>query len=310
MDAPLSSEEWRRLFRELFSKGIWVRMWEPLCFHTTIRIGGQAALFAYPPDAQKLVEVLSVLRNTNVPFKVLGAGSNTVPPDGNLEMAVVSLSHMSRLDISDEYVTAEAGVPLFKLVNTCMVEGLSGLEFLAGIPGSVGGAVRMNAGAFGYSVAHALVEVCVLDEKGSRFTLPPQEAKFGYRRSVFFEKDWTVISAKFRLARSSPTTVRKSMLSYLEKRLATQPLELPSAGSVFKRPRDGFYVGKAVEELGLKAYRIGGAAISEKHAGFIVNLGGATYEDVVALVRLVKKRIKERYDVDLETEVEFWGEPP
>jgi len=241
---------------------------------------------------------------------VLGAGSNTVPPDGNLEIAVVSLSHMSRLDISDEYVAAEAGVPLFKLVNACMVEGLSGLEFLAGIPGSVGGAVRMNAGAFGYSVADALVEICALDEKGVKFTLTPQEAEFGYRRSVFFEKDWTVISARFRLARSTPKTVQKLVISHLEKRLATQPLELPSAGSVFKRPRDGFYVGKVVEELGLKGHRIGGAAISEKHAGFIVNLGDATYEDVVTLVRLVKKRVKERYNVDLETEVEFWGEPP
>lgn len=302
---------WYRLFRELFSKNIWVRMWEPLSFHTTIRIGGRAALFIFPSNVGSFKEALTVLKTADVSYRKLGAGSNTIAPDEDMETAVISLSGFTGLSTSGGNLVAEAGVPLFKVLNLCIEEGLSGLEFLSGIPGSVGGAVRMNAGAFERSVADVLEDVRVLDEDtGEIFTLRAEEAGFGYRRSIFFEKNWTVLSARFKLVNADSEAVRREIVNHLKKRLATQPLELPSAGSVFKRPVKDFYVGKAVEALGLKGYRIGDAAISEKHAGFIVNLGRATYGDVVSLVRLVKMKVRESYGVGLETEVEFWGERP
>jgi UDP-N-acetylmuramate dehydrogenase len=269
-----------------------------------MKIGGKVRYLVLPNDVVSLEKAVEVLSKTT-PFQIMGLGTNLLVQDEDLELAVLKTERLNQVEIEGERVVVESGTPLKRLCLILMEAELEGLEFAYGIPGSVGGAVYMNAGAYGKEIGEFVEAVEVLKE-GKRYWLSKSELSFGYRDSIFKREKMIVTRVEMRFKRGKKDLIKRRMDDFLEKRLEKQPIDLPSAGSVFKRPRNDFYVGKAIESLGLKGYTIGGAQISKKHAGFIVNLGNATFRDVIQLIDFVKKKVKERYGVDLETEVEIW----
>jgi UDP-N-acetylmuramate dehydrogenase len=278
-------------------------MFEKLSCHTSIKIGGRVKYLVLPNDVFSLERAINVLGD--VPFQMMGLGTNLLVQDDDLDIAVVKTERLNQIEIKGEKVLVESGTPLKRLCLFLMEAELGGLEFAYGIPGSVGGAIFMNAGAYGGEIGEFVEAVEVLRD-GKRTWLSKNEIFFGYRDSTFKREKLIITRAMMSFKREKKEVIKAKMDDYIKRRLEKQPLDLPSAGSVFKRPREDFYVGKAIESLGLKGYRIGGAQISEKHAGFIVNTGSATFDDVMKLIEFVRKKVKEKYGVELETEVEIW----
>lgn len=278
-------------------------MFEKLSCHTSIKIGGRVKYLVLPNDVFSLERAINVLGD--VPFQMMGLGTNLLVQDDDLDIAVVKTERLNQIEIKGEKVLVESGTPLKRLCLFLMEAELGGLEFAYGIPGSVGGAIFMNAGAYGGEIGEFVEAVEVLRD-GKRTWLSKNEIFFGYRDSTFKREKLIITRAMMSFKREKKEVIKAKMDDYIKRRLEKQPLDLPSAGSVFKRPREDFYVGKAIESLGLKGYRIGGAQISEKHAGFIVNAGNATFDDVMKLIEFVRKKVKEKYGVELETEVEIW----
>jgi UDP-N-acetylmuramate dehydrogenase len=278
-------------------------MFEKLSCHTSIKIGGRVKYLVLPNDVFSLERAINVLGD--VPFQMMGLGTNLLVQDDDLDIAVVKTERLNQIEIKGEKVLVESGTPLKRLCLFLMEAELGGLEFAYGIPGSVGGAIYMNAGAYGGEIGEFVEAVEVLRD-GKRTWLSKNEIFFGYRDSTFKREKLIITRAMMSFKREKKEVIKAKMDDYIKRRLEKQPLDLPSAGSVFKRPREDFYVGKAIESLGLKGYRIGGAQISEKHAGFIVNAGSATFDDVMKLIEFVRKKVKEKYGVELETEVEIW----
>lgn len=273
---------------------------EPLSLHTSFRIGGPARLFLVPQSIQQLVCALTLFPGA----KLLGKGTNVLPPDEGVDVVINTLG-LDRFYFDNDSLVSEAGAQLSKLCIEAAERGLSGLEFAYGIPGTIGGAVYMNAGAYGGQICDVIDWVEFFD--GERVMLASRDQLyFSYRDSVFKRNGWVVIRVCLRMVKSDSKLIRSRMEQIMRKRIETQPLDLPSAGSFFKRPKPNFYVGKAIEELGLKGYRIGDAQISAKHAGFIVNLGSATAKDVLALAEVVKRLVQEKFNVTLEPEVDVW----
>ncbi|PLV60099.1 UDP-N-acetylmuramate dehydrogenase [Thermotoga sp. KOL6] len=293
-----------KLFVDILKSGCDVKTSEKLSCHTSIKIGGKVKYLALPNDVLSLEKVVRLLRN-NIPFQIMGLGTNLLVQDEDLEMVVLKTERLNQIEIKRGKVTVECGTPLKRLCLFLMEAELGGLEFAYGIPGSVGGAVYMNAGAYGGEIGEFVEAVEVLKD-GKRYWLSKNEISFGYRDSSFKKEKVIITRVMMRFRKDKKEEIRRKMMNFLKRRLEKQPLDLPSAGSVFKRPRPDFYVGSAIESLGLKGYKIGNAQISEKHAGFIVNLGDATFNDVMRLIEVVKKKVKEKYGVDLETEVEIW----
>lgn len=294
-------------FNSIYLAGADVRLEEPLEWHTTIRIGGPARVFVSPYSVESLSEILSLLKSEKLPYKIIGGGSNVICPD-KYEGVVVSTRNLNLLRSDGVKVFAQAGTSINSLIWHCLAEGLTGIEFLTGLPGSVGGAVLMNAGAFGGEIGDRVTRVSYLDGRGKVIDVDSKSAGFSYRNSIFKAADGIVVGAEFLLKRGERSEIETKMKEILAKRIQKQPLEHPSAGSVFVRPKPDFYVGSTIERLGLKSLRVGGAEVSEKHAGFIVNRGGACQSDVVTLVEIVKKRVRESTGVDLRTEIEIWKE--
>jgi UDP-N-acetylmuramate dehydrogenase len=278
-------------------------MFEKLSCHTSIKIGGRVKYLVLPNDVFSLERAINVLGD--VPFQMMGLGTNLLVQDDDLDIAVVKTERLNQIEIKGEKVLVESGTPLKRLCLFLMEAELGGLEFAYGIPGSVGGAIFMNAGAYGGEIGEFVEAVEVLRD-GKRTWLSKNEIFFGYRDSTFKREKSIITRVMMSFKREKKEVIKAKMDDYIKRRLEKQPLDLPSAGSVFKRPREDFYVGKAIESLGLKGYRIGGAQISEKHAGFIVNAGNATFDDVMKLIEFVRKKVKEKYGVELETEVEIW----
>ncbi|AEH50463.1 UDP-N-acetylmuramate dehydrogenase [Pseudothermotoga thermarum] len=274
---------------------------EPLSLHTSMKVGGPAKIFARPQSIDSLICCYKQLPHS----KILGKGTNVIAPDEGVEAVITTLDLKRIYLLEDGKVVCEAGTLLNSLCKFACQYGLSGLEFAYGIPGTVGGAVYMNAGAFGGEIGQLVDFVEVFDGE-KVLTLQRDELEFSYRKSIFQKTNWLILKVGFRLKFDDPKQIAKRMGEIYKKRLQTQPLDLPSAGSVFKRPKPDFYVGKAVESLGLKGLRIGGAEISKKHAGFIVNVGNASANDVKALINFIRQKVKEAYNVDLEPEVEIW----
>ncbi|PLV55560.1 UDP-N-acetylmuramate dehydrogenase [Thermotoga sp. SG1] len=293
-----------KMFSDLYKAGCDVRMFEKLSCHTSMKIGGKVRYLVLPNDVVSLEKAVELLSKT-IPFQIMGLGTNLLVQDEDLEIAVLKTERLNQVEIEGERVVVESGTPLKRLCLILMEAELEGLEFAYGIPGSVGGAVYMNAGAYGKEIGEFVEAVEVLKE-GKRYWISKSELSFGYRDSIFKREKMIITRVEMLFRRGKKDLIKKRMDDFLEKRLEKQPIDLPSAGSVFKRPRNDFYVGKAIESLGLKGYTIGGAQISKKHAGFIVNVGGATFKDVIQLIDFVRKKVKERYGVDLETEVEIW----
>jgi len=292
-----------KIFESLYKAGCDVRMFEKLSCHTSIKIGGRVKYLVLPNDVFSLERAITVLKD--FPFQIMGLGTNLLVQDEDLDIAVLKTERLNQIEIKGEKVLVESGTPLKRLCLFLMEAELGGLEFAYGIPGSVGGAIFMNAGAYGGEIGEFIEAVEVLKD-GRKIWLSKNEIFFGYRDSTFKREKLIITRAMMSFKKEKKETIKAKMEDYMRRRLEKQPLDLPSAGSVFKRPREDFYVGKAIESLGLKGYRIGGAQISEKHAGFIVNTGSATFDDVMKLIEFVRKKVKEKYGVELETEVEIW----
>ena len=281
---------------------------EPMKKHTTFRIGGPADYYLCPHSAEEIQKVVEICREEKMPYFILGNGSNLLVSDQGYRGVVIQLwKNVSDIRVEGCLVYAKAGASLAKIAAEALEEGLTGMEFAAGIPGTLGGAVVMNAGAYGGEMKDVLREVLVMDEQGKIFTLKKDALKLGYRTSAVKEKGYVVLAAVLELQQGNPEEIRSRMEELRQKRAEKQPLDMPSAGSTFKRP-EGHFAGKLIMDAGLRGFSIGGAQVSEKHCGFVVNTGNATAGDVLALIREIQKTVREKFGVELETEVKFLGE--
>jgi UDP-N-acetylmuramate dehydrogenase len=283
--------------------------WElncPLSKHSTLRIGGAADVALFPHSVKELCQTLTFLKENEIPTLVIGKGSNVLFSDGGYRGAVVFTDKCREIEIKENKIVADAGIPLSALANAARDQSLSGLEFAFGIPGTLGGAVYMNAGAYGGSMS----DVCICSEyynlqTGQRGSLADGEQDFGYRKSIYqSHPERVILRATLQLQKGSREQISETMRTYWEKRRTSQPLELPNAGSTFKRP-EGHFAGKLIEDCGLKGLTVGGAQVSAKHAGFIVNIGGATCEDVKRLIEQIKTTVLQKMGVELECEIRF-----
>jgi len=292
------------LRHELEKAGVTLRENEPLRDYTSFRIGGPARLMAFPGDAKALETCLRLAREAKMPALVLGNGTNVLAPDEGLEALVVLTRDLNAVEIDGTAVTADAGALLSRTAVAARDAGLAGMEFAHGIPGSIGGAVCMNAGAYGGEMKDIVRWAEVLDEDLRLRRLDREELDLGYRHSMFSDRPGAVLRVGLQLIPGERETIRTRMEELSARRRASQPLEKPSAGSAFKRPKTG-YAAALIDEAGLKGLRVGGAEVSTKHAGFVVNVGGATAEDVKKLMALVKERVLAASGVELEAEVKI-----
>ena len=280
---------------------------EPMSEHTTFEIGGPADFYVIPEDFDEVRDVIAACKDADVDYFVLGCGSDLLVSDEGYRGVIVAVADgLVGVSVEDDEICCQAGVGLREASEMACELGLSGLEFACGIPGSVGGACFMNAGAYGGCMADALKEVRVLLPDGSVVDVPAGELDLGYRKSRIADEGWVVLSATFGLNPGDPQKIRATMDDLTHQREEKQPLELPSAGSTFKRP-EGHFAGKLITDAGLKGYQSGGAAVSKKHAGFVVNVGGATAADVHAVIEHVQDEVERQFSVRLEPEVRFLG---
>lgn len=280
---------------------------EPLASHTSFRIGGNAEVMVFPASAAELSETLAVCNNMGIQPVILGAGTNVLAPDEGMDGIVICLKDgldgMEQLD--ETHIRVAAGVTMTRMAVFAANLGLSGLEFAHGIPGTVGGGVYMNAGAYGGEICQVCRSVDVMDVHGKLTTYNADEMAFSYRYSILEETGGIVVSAVFELIPCDPAQIKATMKELMAKRSASQPLDLPSAGSAFKRPVGG-YAAALIDQAGLRGYTVGGAAVSEKHAGFAVNMGNATAKDVKDLLTQVSDIVFESFGIRLEPEIRIW----
>lgn len=278
---------------------------EPMAAHTSFRIGGAAAM-AFPSSCQQMVEVYRFCVEHHQQPLLLGAGTNVLAPDEGLDRLVLCTKELSSVEnLGEGRLLAQCGVTLTRLACVARDLGLTGLEFAHGIPGSVGGGVYMNAGAYGGEMAQVVCSTTALLPDGGLWQVVGENHQFSYRHSIFEEKQAVVLQSVFSLRLGDRDTISAKMQELIAKRRASQPLELPSAGSTFKRPVGG-YAAALIDEAGLKGKGVGQAAVSEKHAGFVVNLGGATAADVLGTMRLVQETVEKNSGIRLEPEVRIW----
>ena len=280
-----------------------IREHEPMSHHTTFRIGGPADLFLDCASGAPLEEIIPCIRKAGVPLYVIGRGSNLLVRDEGVRGVVLCTAEMHEITVKGSVIRAEAGASLFSLASTALRYELTGAEFAAGIPGTLGGAVFMNAGAYGGQMADIIVRTEYLDETGKPGVVEGAAHGFGYRESIFkAHPEWTIVASELRLAPGDPADIREHMQDYAQRRRDKQPLEYPSAGSTFKRP-EGHFAGKLIQDSGLMGYRVGGAQVSEKHAGFLINRDGAICADMLALIEHVQNTVKKNFGVELHCEV-------
>ena len=284
-----------------------LRFNEPLSKHTSFRIGGPAEVMAFPQNADELAEILKLSKKLDIRTSILGAGTNVLAPDEGVPGLVICLkdSLNGMQELGDGRILVMAGVTMSRAAVFAANHGLTGMEFAHGIPGTIGGGVYMNAGAYGGEISQICESVTVINREGEQKTLSRDEMCFRYRHSVLEESGAIVVSAVFCLNQDTSETVKARMKELLIKRSASQPLDLPSAGSAFKRPVGG-YAAALIDQAGLKGFQVGGAGISTKHAGFAVNLGGATANDVKQLLEQVSARVFEATGIKLEPEIRIW----
>ena len=293
---------------ETAGRRFFIRHDSPLSRVTSFHIGGNADLAVYPADAEAFAYALDAVVQAGVPYTVIGNGSNTLVRDGGFRGVVFVTTDMRRVTIDGTRLTGGCGVLLGSVGTNASRAGLAGAEFANGIPGTLGGAVYMNAGAYGGQLADIVCETVCYDLDAKQVLHLDNAAQhFGYRHSVFMEKNYIILSATLQLTKDEPDAIRARMNDYLARRREKQPLEYPSAGSVFKRP-EGHFAGKLIEDAGLKGLRVGGAEVSPKHAGFIVNVGGATARDVLELIERIREKVYAMSGVTLECEIRTIGE--
>lgn len=284
-----------------------VKVNEPMKNHTTFRIGGNADYFVTPSTKEELQEILQLLNKEQVPYFVLGNGSNLLVSDEGYRGVILQIGrNYQSIKKKDRRITVKSGITMARLANFALENSLTGLEFASGIPGTAGGGAIMNAGAYGGEMKDVLKEVLCMNRQGEIFTLKGEEMELTYRDSRMKRENLIVLELVLELQDGDQEKIRQRHEELKEARTSKQPLEYPSAGSTFKRP-EGLFAGKLIMDAGLKGYQIGGAKVSEKHAGFVINAGGATAADVKALMEHIVKTVQEQFGVTLEPEVLFVG---
>ena len=279
---------------------------EPMKNHTTFKIGGVADKFCEAECIEDIIFAIKHAKENNIPLFVMGNGSNLLVSDKGIRGLVLKISdRFSKYEISGDTIKAESGILLSTLSKAAQKNGLAGMEFASGIPGALGGAIYMNAGAYGGEMQDIVKSVTYL--KDGEIRKIEGGFGFGYRKSIFADNGAIILEAEIKLKEGNPDEIKAKMEELKKRRVEKQPLSMASAGSTFKRP-EGHFAGKLIEDAGLKGYTVGGAAVSEKHAGFIINKGSATAEDVIMLIEYIKKTVKEKFGVELETEVKMVGE--
>ena len=276
---------------------------EPMSRHTSFRTGGEADCLLQIRNVEQLKKILSYLRRTGNEYFLLGNGTNLLVSDRGYQGIVLQMGEgLSGISVEGEKIRVQAGALLSKTAKTAMDAGLAGMEFASGIPGSIGGGTVMNAGAYDGEMKQIVEQVTVLNEDGELMELDRDTMEFGYRTSVIRNRPFVVVEALLSLQKGDPEQILAKMADFAQRRRAKQPLEYPSAGSTFKRP-EGYFAGKLIMDSGMRGRRVGGAQVSEKHCGFIVNTGNATSEDVAELIMEVQERVKERFGIMLEPEI-------
>ena len=281
---------------------------EPLSKHTTFKIGGPADILYIPENTEELKSILSIVKKSGIPLTVIGNGSNLLVSDNGIKGAVIKISgSMDKITINtDMTVSAESGAHIGKLINECTEKGFSGLEVFRGIPACVGGAVAMNMGSWGSNISDFISSVEFLTAEGVQLKLAKSECNFGYRHSIVLEKRYIITSVEYILSKDNPSAIRSRSEELMNKKTDSQPLSMPSAGCVFKNPPD-CSAGALIDKAGLKGMRVGGAAVSSKHANFIVNEGGAKAADVMALIKQIQETVFKKTGIKLDLEVKMLG---
>lgn len=281
---------------------------EPMSRHTTFRVGGPADFFVTPKAKEEVRDVIRICKEAGMPYYIIGNGSNLLVSDAGYRGVIVQIyKEMNEVKVEGDLVKAQAGALLSGIAAKALGAELSGFEFASGIPGTIGGACMMNAGAYGGEMKDVLESVTVLTGEGKIIELGRNELELGYRTSVIAKKGYIVLGAALKLERGDGEKIKTYMDELKEKRVTKQPLEYPSAGSTFKRP-EGYFAGKLIEDAGLRGFQVGGAQVSEKHCGFVINRDNATAADIMELMRQVQIRVKENSGVDLEPEVKRLGD--
>ncbi|MFL0269002.1 UDP-N-acetylmuramate dehydrogenase [Candidatus Clostridium radicumherbarum] len=280
---------------------------EPMKNHTSFKVGGPADILVYPKTFEEVVNIIKLCNEDRIPFYIIGRGSNLVVRDGGYRGVIIKLTKLDTIKVQEEMVIVQGGADLCKVSDAALTNDLTGFEFACGIPGTVGGAVTMNAGAYNGEVSQVIYSALVVDKEGNLINLDREQLDLGYRTSAVQKHGYAVLEASFKLKKGDHEKIKNRIDELTRRREDKQPLEYPSAGSTFKRP-EGYFTGQLIEESALKGYSIGGAEVSQKHAGFIINKGGATAKDVLSLIEYVQEVIKERYNVELHPEVRIIGE--
>jgi len=281
---------------------------EPMSKHTTFRIGGPADYFVVPTEVEEIKALLLLCEEVGMPYYVIGNGSNLLVSDKGFRGVILQIyKAMNQVKTEGNIIIAQAGASLAQIAMEALKNELAGFEFAAGIPGTLGGAVRMNAGAYGGEMKDIVIKATVLTNRGEIIELSNEELQFGYRTSVIEKNGYVVLEAKIELNPGKREEIKAVMDDLRERRVSKQPLEFPSAGSTFKRP-EGYFAGKLIQDAGLKGFQVGGARVSEKHSGFVINTGNATAAEVIELMRQVNEKVMDAFGVSLEPEVRRIGE--
>ena len=301
------NQEIRKMFCDLLGEDR-VFTEELMSQHTTFKIGGPADYFLVPEKSEDVGAIVRLCKKEGIPYFILGNGSNLLVGDGGYRGAVIQIyKNMSAVTVEGTEITVQAGALLSSVAAAAKNAALTGFEFAGGIPGTMGGAVVMNAGAYGGEMKDVLTEVTVMDEEGEIVTLPADKLELGYRTSIIKTAGYIVLEAKLQLKEGNPEVIRETMKDLTIRRTTKQPLEYPSAGSTFKRP-EGYFAGKLIMDAGLRGYSVGDAQVSQKHCGFVVNKGEATAADVLTLIKDVQETVLKQFGVKLEPEVKMIGE--
>lgn len=284
-----------------------IKINESLKKYTMTKLGGNADILVMPETEEEVEAIVQYTYSHQIPLLILGNGSNMIVRDGGVRGIVMNLSKLNQIKIEGTEVYAQSGALIMDVSKKAAEASLTGLEFACGIPGSVGGAMAMNAGAYGGEINDIIVHSTVLTKEGKRLVLSKEELELGYRKSIIAQKNYIVLSSLFRLEKGNKEEIDAKIADLTYKRQSKQPLEYPSAGSVFKRP-PGYFAGKLIQDSGLQGKGVGGAEVSTKHAGFIINKGNATATDYIETIKMVQKVVKEKFGVELELEVKIVGE--
>lgn len=275
--------------------------------HINFKVGGPADILLKPKRAEQVVQSLEICKKNNIPYYVIGNGSNLLVKDGGIRGIVIKLTDMNNIEVNGCFIKADCGVMLSDLSTKAFENSLTGCEFACGIPGSVGGAVFMNAGAYDGEIKDIIKEATVIDNEGNLVVMSKDELDLGYRSSKVMRENYVVVGAVFEFQKGNKDDIKEKVDELTRKREEKQPLEYPSAGSTFKRP-EGYFAGKLIQDSGLKGYTLGGAAVSDKHSGFVINKENATAKDILDLIAYIQKEVKRQFGVELKTEVRIIGE--